>query len=132
MIFLLTPCHQPPTTDHVIYKYSFIAKLRERLRQSQGCTVLYCTALYCTCGGGDVLQRVPVLLNEPLDEVNLLQGDLHRVLVLGPARRVGHPQLQEELCILYFSRDIFMTNDIRYILSSYNMKTGSEQSGAQV
>ena len=35
-----------------------------------------------------------VVGHQPLDEVNLLQGDLDRVLVLGPAGGVGHPQLR--------------------------------------
>ena len=40
------------------------------------------------------LQVVRVLVDEPLDEVDLLQGDLHRVLVLGAARRVRDPELE--------------------------------------
>ena len=35
-----------------------------------------------------------VVGHQPLDQVDLLQGDLHGVLVLGPTGRVGHPQLR--------------------------------------
>ena len=43
---------------------------------------------------GDKLKVVLVLLDEPFDEVDLLEGDLDRVLVLGSAGRVGNPQLK--------------------------------------
>ena len=35
-------------------------------------------------------------LDEAFDQVYLLQGHLHRVLVLGSTRGIGHPQLQVE------------------------------------
>jgi hypothetical protein len=44
----------------------------------------------------DELELLRVGLDEPLDQVDLLQGDLHGVLVLGPAGRVRHPQLQTQ------------------------------------
>ena len=44
-----------------------------------------------TCRWGDIVKIGWVLLYEPLDEVNLLQGDLHRVLVLRPAGGVRNP-----------------------------------------
>ena len=42
---------------------------------------------------------VRVLCDEALDQVDLLQGHLNRVLVLRAARRVGHPQLQVAVAI---------------------------------
>ncbi len=44
--------------------------------------------------GLDQLQLSAVRLRQPLDQVDLLQGQLHRVLVLGTARGVGNPQLR--------------------------------------
>ena len=46
-----------------------------------------------TFRGGDVVEVVRVLLYQSLDEIYLLQRDLHRVLVLGAAGSVRHPQL---------------------------------------
>ena len=49
---------------------------------------------------GDKLKVVLVLLDEPFDEVDLLEGDLDRVLVLGSAGRVGNPQLKYQIFTL--------------------------------
>ncbi len=47
-----------------------------------------------TFGRLDQPELVAVRLGQPLDEVDLLQGDLDGVLVLGSARGVRHPQLR--------------------------------------
>ena len=49
---------------------------------------------WLTVGIGYQLQVLAVVGHQPLDEVDLLEGDLHRVLVLGPTGGVGHPQLR--------------------------------------
>ena len=46
---------------------------------------------------GDELEVCVVLLDKPLDEVDLLERDLHRVLVLGTTGGVGHPQLKSNI-----------------------------------
>ena len=48
-----------------------------------------------TVCGLDEHELVRVGFGEPLDKVDLLQGHLHGVLVLGPARGVSHPQLEK-------------------------------------
>ena len=49
-----------------------------------------------TVGRGGQLQVLVVVCHQPLDQVDLFQGDLHCVLVLGPTGGVGHPQLGVE------------------------------------
>lgn len=46
-----------------------------------------------TVGGGAQLELRLVLLREALDEVDLLEGELHGVAVLRVARHVRRPEL---------------------------------------
>ena len=75
-----------------------------------------CIQQYLTIGSGDQLQVLAVVGHQPLDQVNLLQGDLHRVLVLGPTGGVGHPQLR------WFCRD---EKSLSYLSSNFSL----DQSG---
>ena len=49
---------------------------------------------FLTIGSGDQLQVLAVVCHQPLDKVDLLESDLHCVLMLGPTRGVGHPKLR--------------------------------------
>ena len=51
--------------------------------------------LWLTFSSRHKLQVLLVLLNQPLDQVNLLQVYQHRILVLGATGGISNPQLQK-------------------------------------
>ena len=57
-----------------------------------------------TVGRGGQLQVLVVVCHQPLDQVDLLQGDLHCILVLGPTGGVGHPQLGVEYLLCWVEK----------------------------
>ena len=77
-----------------------------------------------TVGRGGQLQVLVVVCHQPLDQVDLLQGDLHCILVLGPTGGVGHPQLGVEylLCWVEKCRQYLSTHFALY--QSGNVSVG--------